>query len=69
MRKATLTWIKLLLAASASRVAYGFDDCIDARCAFRKSIYRSNNSVRFVEKKYDVKVAPFNSGWTRCARW
>lgn len=38
LRKATLTWIKLLLAVSASRVAYGFSNCIDARCAFRKSI-------------------------------
>jgi hypothetical protein len=25
LRKATITWIKLLLAVSASRVAYGFD--------------------------------------------
>lgn len=63
LRKATLTWIKLLLAVSASRVAYGFGNCIDARCAFRKSILslKQLGAQFYGEKNANAKVAPFNS--------
>lgn len=67
LRKATLTRIKLLLAASASRVAYGFDDCIDARCAFRKSILSLKQLRRALWRKNATQKSHCLTRWTRCA--